>query len=234
MFSFQFHIRDYLTKTRHLSLLEDLAYRRLIDAYYTHEQPLPADVQACARLIAMREHANEVEAVLHEFFVLTDNGWTNSRCDQEIAAFQSFRDAGRRGADKRWGGSREANSPPNSPPNGEASSPPNAGPIATNNQQPTTKSKSKTTSAWFDWERQDWVGVDSLVPALQDAYPGLDIQIEIRKAKAWVLANPAKAKAKKDWPRFLNNWMNRNGAVTTTVPPVGARPALSNPFEGLA
>jgi uncharacterized protein YdaU (DUF1376 family) len=234
MFSYPFHIRDYLTKTRHLSLLEDLAYRRLIDAYYTHEQPLPADVQACARLIAMREHATEVESVLREFFVLTDAGWTNARCDQEIAAFQSFRDAGKRGAEKRWGINREANSPPNSPPTGEASSPPNAGLIATNNQQPTTNTKPKTTSAWFDWEAQDWVGVDSLVPAWQDAYPGIDIQIELRKAKAWVLANPAKAKSRKDWPRFLNNWMSRNGAESSRVPLVGAKPALSNPFEGLA
>lgn len=237
MFSYQFHIRDYVTKTRHLSLMEDLAYRRLIDAYYTEEQPLPADVQACARLVAMREHATEVEAVLREFFLLTDAGWTNARCDQEIAAFQSFRDAGRRGAEKRWGSDREANSPPNSPPtsppNGGANGPPTRGLIATNNHKPITNTKPKpTTRATFNWETQDWEGVDSLIPAWADAYPGLDIQSELRKAKAWVLANPAKSK--KDWPRFLNNWMSSNGADSSRVPPVGATPTATSAFEGLA
>ncbi len=40
---YPFHIGDYAKKTRHLSWDEDMAYRRLIDAYYLHEGPLPAD-----------------------------------------------------------------------------------------------------------------------------------------------------------------------------------------------
>jgi uncharacterized protein YdaU (DUF1376 family) len=96
MFSYQFHIRDYLTKTRHLTLLEDLAYRRLIDTYYTEEQPLPADPARAARLIAMPDNVAEVTAVLNEFFTLEDSGWTNQRCDFEITKYHGKADSARR------------------------------------------------------------------------------------------------------------------------------------------
>lgn len=89
MFHYQFHIRDYLTKTRHLTLIEDLAYRRLLDTYYTEEAPLPEDANRCARLIAMTEHVDAVALVLNEFFTLTDEGWRNERADAEIAAYHA-------------------------------------------------------------------------------------------------------------------------------------------------
>lgn len=96
MFSYQFHIRDYLTKTRHLSLTEDLAYRRLMDVYYTEEQPLPIEPEDCARLIAMREYVKDVHHVLNEFFTKTDDGWRNSRCDFEIEKYHGKADSARR------------------------------------------------------------------------------------------------------------------------------------------
>jgi uncharacterized protein YdaU (DUF1376 family) len=103
MFSYQFHIRDYLTKTRHLSPIEDLAYRRLLDTYYTEEQPLPSSPEQCARLIAMREYASEVGAVLSEFFTPTETGWTNERCDYELVKYHSKADSARKANVKRWG-----------------------------------------------------------------------------------------------------------------------------------
>ena len=39
------------------------------------------------------------------------------------------------------------------------------------------------------------------------AYPGVQIGTELEKAAAWAAANPTKRK--KDWRRFLNNWMSR-------------------------
>ncbi len=38
---YPFHLGDYAAHTKHLGLLEDLAYRRMIDLYYTTEKPLP-------------------------------------------------------------------------------------------------------------------------------------------------------------------------------------------------
>ena len=85
---FPFHIGDYAAHTGHLEPMEDLAYRRLLDLYYLREQPIPIDVQATAKLIRMRAMQAEVQAVLNEFFELTEIGWTHSRVDAEIAKMQ--------------------------------------------------------------------------------------------------------------------------------------------------
>lgn len=86
---YEHHIGDYIKATAHLSMLEDSAYRRLIDAYYTREAPLPADKKACQRLArAMsKPERDAVNTVLDEFFTLGDDGWHQSRCDEEIAKY---------------------------------------------------------------------------------------------------------------------------------------------------
>ncbi len=85
---FPFHIGDYIAHTAHLDPIEDCAYRRLLDAYYLNEGPLPADTALCARQIRMKSNLAEVEQVLGEFFELTDGGWSHKRCDAEIARMQ--------------------------------------------------------------------------------------------------------------------------------------------------
>ena len=126
MHYYQFHIGDYKSHTHHLSLLEDLAYRRLLDFYFLHENPIKH--RDIARQIGMREHEEDVMTVLNEFFLSTPEGFVNPRADKEIKQYKEFSVAGKRGAAKRWG----------TPPNGEANSPPNATPIATNNHKPIT------------------------------------------------------------------------------------------------
>jgi uncharacterized protein YdaU (DUF1376 family) len=87
MHYFNFNIGDYASHTRHLSLLEDLAYRRLIDAYYLSEKPFtgcPADI---AKDIGMMSEIEEVYYVLTKFFESTESGWINKRCDEEIAKY---------------------------------------------------------------------------------------------------------------------------------------------------
>jgi len=85
---YPFNVGDYAAHTAHLEPLEDLAYRRLLDVYYLREGPLPADIQATAKLIRMRSMAADVESVLREFFTLTEAGWQHKRCDQEIERMQ--------------------------------------------------------------------------------------------------------------------------------------------------
>jgi len=130
MHYYQFHIGDYASHTRHLSLIEDLAYRRLLDFYYLHEQPIKQ--RDIARQIGMRDHEQDVLTVLNEFFLSTDVGFVSPRADAEIAKFKEFSEAGKRGAAKRWA------TPPNAEANGGAISLPNATPIATNNHKPIT------------------------------------------------------------------------------------------------
>lgn len=93
---YAFHLGDYAAHTSHLDPLEDIAYRRLIDLHMLLERALPLDVDELARKIRMRDHAATVRDVLNEFFIRTDDGWTNDRCMKEIAKYQSNKDAAKR------------------------------------------------------------------------------------------------------------------------------------------
>lgn len=97
MHFFAFNIGDYASHTRHLTNNEDLAYRRLLDLYYLHEQPLNECTTTVARLINMRDNVEEVETVLNEFFVFTEGqGWTNVRVEEEIEKYRGKLDAASR------------------------------------------------------------------------------------------------------------------------------------------
>ena len=91
MHYYQFNIGDYMSHTRNLSLLEDLAYRRLLDEYYLHEQPLNSVITSVARQIGMREHEDIIQYILESFFLLKEDGsgWTNARCDREIEQYRA-------------------------------------------------------------------------------------------------------------------------------------------------
>ena len=129
MHFYQFHIGDYKSHTHHLSLTEDLAFRRLLDHYYLHEVPIKQ--RDIARQIGMRDNEQDVLTVLDEFFVSTEAGYINPRADEEISKYRKFSEDGKKGAAMRW----------HKPPNGEANSPPNATPMATKNQEPITNNQ---------------------------------------------------------------------------------------------
>ena len=105
---YPFHVGDYASHTAHLEPMEDLAYRRLLDVYYLREGPLPADIQATAKLVRMRSMAADVESVLREFFTLTDAGWVHDRCNREIEAMREKQDKQRQKANRRWDMQRAA------------------------------------------------------------------------------------------------------------------------------
>ena len=97
MHFYSFNIGDYASHTRHLTPMEDLAYRRLLDIYYLHEQPLNERSTTVARAINMREHEAEVVSVLEEFFELIEGtGWVNRRADEEIAKYHNRLEAASR------------------------------------------------------------------------------------------------------------------------------------------
>ena len=85
---YNFHIGDYISHTIHLSLEEDLAYRRLLDMYYDTELPIPNNIPLVSR--KLRISAEVVKTVLDEFFELTEEGFKNFRADNEIAEYQRF------------------------------------------------------------------------------------------------------------------------------------------------
>jgi uncharacterized protein YdaU (DUF1376 family) len=88
MHFYRFNIKDYAVNTTHLTNEEDLAYRRLLDLYYTDDQPKPNNNQWVCRRI--RIAAEVVDVVLNEFFVLTENGWICGRVEEEIEGYRNL------------------------------------------------------------------------------------------------------------------------------------------------
>lgn len=88
---YPFHIGDYAAHTAHLSPIEDIAYRRLLDLCYLTEKPLMHDVERLSRLVRLSDHVEAVRVVLDEFFQATDEGWVSPRAVQEIATYEDKR-----------------------------------------------------------------------------------------------------------------------------------------------
>lgn len=215
MHYYQFHIGDYMSHTRHLSLMEDLAYRRLLDFYFLHEQPIKH--RDIARQIGMREHEQDVLTVLNEFFLSTEDGFVSPRADKEIKQYKEFSEAGKRGAAKRWG----------TPPHGEANSPPNAPPIATNNHKPITNNQLKEKPQRGSRLALDWVLSKSLGEWAQSERPDLNIRQTAEQFKDYWIAQPGQKGVKLDWAATWRNWVRNSKAtkanpadiVRLTVPP---------------
>lgn len=100
MHHYPFHPGDYMLHTAHLEPLEDLAYRRILDLYYSSERPIPRETEQVAR--RLRLDLEIVNRVLSEFFELRETGWHQARCDAEIADYRHLSDV-RRANGKRGG-----------------------------------------------------------------------------------------------------------------------------------
>jgi uncharacterized protein YdaU (DUF1376 family) len=109
MHYYQFNIGDYKSHTEHLSEMEDLTYRRLLDWYYLHETPIPLDLTETARQIRMRSHSDCIASVLQEYFDCTDDGWVHHRADKEIAKTGEKSEKASASAKARWNKAKDAN-----------------------------------------------------------------------------------------------------------------------------
>ena len=109
---YEHHLGDFVRDASHLSMLEEGAYRRLLDAYYVRESPLPLDISQCKKLArvtrAPAEH-RAVEYVLSQFFVKEPDGYHQRRCDEEIQRFRSKSQSGRANANARWNNANASN-----------------------------------------------------------------------------------------------------------------------------
>lgn len=92
---YKHHLGDYDGATAHLSWDEDMAYTRLLRAYYRRERPL-SDAAEAYRLVraSSRIQKAAVDTVLAEFFTQQADGWHNKRSDEEIEEYLA-------GADER-------------------------------------------------------------------------------------------------------------------------------------
>lgn len=149
---YQFHVGDYATHSRYLTLMQDLAYRRLLDLYYTTEQPIPLDVAKASRLIGMQDHMQSVSEILSDYFLKSEAGYINKRCDEEIERYKAKAGRAKKANEARWKSEDDLISETQSDLKSDQLSERNQ--LPTNNQQPITnnqlKSKKHIRASRFD------------------------------------------------------------------------------------
>ena len=198
---YPFHVGDYQAHTGHLSDVEDLAYRRMLDLYYLGETPLPNDAQWIARRIRMPAAVQEVQQVLDEYFTISEDGVRrNKRCDVEISSYQRMKTGGAKGAAKRWPKDKG-----NGEGNGEGIQGGNEGvtppPLATNNQEPGTRER-RATRLPPDWEPND-----ELLAFARKERPGLNLRTTVMSFMNYWHAKAGQDATKLDWDRTFKNWV---------------------------
>lgn len=81
-------------------------------------------------------------------------------------------------------------------------------------QYPVRKRKgrgiSKEIKIIFDKEVRQFLGItDETKKLWGEAYPACNIDLELKRMVAWIIANPKKGK-KSNYERFITNWLNSN------------------------
>lgn len=101
---YEHHLGDYLRDTAHLSMIEDGAYRRLLDQYYIREKPLPVDIRECCKLAraSSKGERDAVSYILKSFFELRDDGYHQPRADVEVKRNEVKRVKAVASANARW------------------------------------------------------------------------------------------------------------------------------------
>lgn len=97
---YKFRYAEYAAHTRHLSELEDLTYRRLIDLYYGHKEPFP-DAKWAAKRIQISD-VQVVDSILKEFFRHGEDGYSYQQADDDISDFEMKSKKARDAVNARW------------------------------------------------------------------------------------------------------------------------------------
>jgi uncharacterized protein YdaU (DUF1376 family) len=91
MHYYSHNINDFNNATIHLSVEEECMYHRALAWYYSNELPLPKDKAKIYRFLraTTKKLQTAVNNILDDFFTEKEDGFHQSRCDSEIAEYQS-------------------------------------------------------------------------------------------------------------------------------------------------
>lgn len=213
MHYYQFNIGDYQSHTSHLSEMEDLAFRRMLDWCYLHEKPLPLDVDEIARQIRMRLHCDCIASVLQEYFERTAEGWINARAVQEMHKIGEKSEKASASAKARWG--KHANALP-------TQSEGNATQDTRHNTQDTVLKPQRGSRL-----ANDFVLSTEWKEFCVQQRPDLKVGEVFEQFKDYWCAKPGKDGVKLDWLATWRNWVRNQKApklnpadnIRLTVPP---------------
>ena len=242
------HLGDYAKRTRTLTTYEHGVYNLLLDLYYSEEGPFTTDDAMAVCQAKSKPERSSVAKVLDRYFTESDEGWRNSRADEEIAKYQekSAKNAaigslgGKQKAKRAASDSlsetlenRQANDNPSHKPVTNTKLPPSAGdespadagkPIETS----TEPAKAETPPAKpvdpvkliFD------KGVALLTAAGSDDPSARSFLGKLRREHGDVKVLAALVRAESEHPTSPVEWL------TKTVPAMGSSPKLSSVHIG--
>lgn len=203
MHYYQFHIGDYRAATSHLSNVEDLAYRRLLDMYYDSEAPIPTDIEWVSR--RLRLGSEVVSNVLNDMFERTENGYVNKRADAEIKAYHAFK-LKQQTNGKRGGRPKKTQAKPTANPEKTQPEPKKT---LTTNHKPITNTIAVAVARPDDIEEKVWKDFQALrkaksAPLTETALEGIRSQAE----KAKLTINQAlQICCARGWQGFNSDWV---------------------------
>lgn len=220
MYYYQFNIGDYSKSTAHLSPIEDLAYRRLLDIYYESEKPIEPDIEKLLRLLRLKDHKTETQQILQEFFNLTKKGWIQKRAQKELTAYSAKAEVSRVNGKK---GGRPRKTQQVISGNPELTQKKAKQEPITNNHKPLTKEKEGSTELAIISANapallkslaisDKWVLPMEYGKWAQENSNLTDQQIKMEGEKFrdyWVNISGSKGK-KKDWLATWRNWIRRS------------------------
>ena len=208
MHYYQFNIGDYIKHTMHLSPIEDITYRRLLDMYYDTEAPIPNNIPLVSR--RLRIEAGIVKSILVEFFDETEEGYKNYRADAEIASYHGF--LGKQKANGSKGGRpKKTQTKPTTNPNITQNNPKQE-PLTTNhkpiNNITTATSVAipfgVTDTVWKDFVQQRKA---KKVAVTETAIKGIDREAR----KAGISLNEAlQTICSRGWTGFKSEWIQKD------------------------
>lgn len=211
MHFYTFNIGDYRRDTMHLSSMEHGIYRQLLDWYYLEESPIPKITQSVIRRLRLvsEDEQKSLVNVLNDFFVETEEGWVQPKCNEEIAKYHRKAEVNAENG-KRGGRPKKPKKTQSvilgNPNETQTKAKQKANsitqelnisitPVVPNSESPEgsgpTGTKKKTDEEWLTDTRA--------------LYPGIEVDTELRKMDAWLSTKPGKQKTR----RFIVNWLNR-------------------------
>ena len=213
MYYYQFNIGDYQSHTSHLSEMEDLVYRRLLDWYYLHECPIPLDEAEVSRQIRMRSHIESIAIVLQEYFERTDDGWIHNRANKEIAKAGDKSEKASASAKARWN-KRDANALPTQ---SDSNATHNTLPI-THNTLPNTQKKATVVATPVGVSESVWQEFIAHRKAKKARVTQLVIDgiEEQSKIAGWSLEDALKEIIVRNWQSFKADWVKKDENLSKT------------------
>ena len=235
MHYYQFNIKDYKAHTDHLSLMEDLAFRRMLDWVYLHEKPLPINPTEIAKRVLMPTHCESIEFILSEFFELIEDGYVNRTATDNIDSFKAKSEKASKSAKVRWDKKPDANDM-RTHTEGNA----NNKPLTINNKPLTTNQlKDKDLPAIAEefvfklpTNKLDVFYLVTIeeINNYKSTYQAVDINQQYKAIISWLSTNSRNRKTKSGMPRFINSWLSKAQNSAPRVDQPQQRPVSKTEF----